>query len=1061
MYLSYLIPYLISLAISVAVGIFAYRRRSVPGATPFSVYVLTEASMTLGFILELLSPTLNGKVFWDNFQFFGTFAGPILFLAFAFQYTRRELTRPRLTWWTLSLLAAVFLIIVYTDPLHGLVRPEARLIPGTPVDVLSYDYTPTFWGFMVFIYGIIVYTFVVLFREFVAARHVYRAQIGTILIGALFSLAGVMVSLLEIEASLPRDVTSFGFAVGNLVMAWGLFRYRLFDLVPVARHVVVENMSDAVMVLDADRRIVDLNAAAARVLGHRALDVLGQPAEVVLGNWPDLIARFRDVQEGQAEITYTLAGEERYANLSISPLTDARNRPAGRILVARDVTERKRAELALAQTRDELERHVEERTAALHASAAALKRAQEVSHTGSWHIDVLTDQLTWSDEAYHIFGIPPGTPMTYPTFLQHIHPADRLTVDQAWNSALRHTPYDIEHRIVVDGEEKWVRERAEVEFDATDRAVAAIGTVQDITAQKQADANLRRYTEQLQLLFEISDGMIAAQSPRAIAQVALHYVRQLVPCLGVVIAVATPSDEHITFLAADVDEPVDLGRGFELTLEQQQTFSHVVERLQQNLCHIAELNPTRDPLSETLYAIGARAACHVPLLVHHELIGAMVIAVRDATTLTTDHLHTARRVAGQLALAVHQAQLHEQAQQHARDMEQRNRTLALLNEASRAFSSTLDQEHVFEVVLEEARRLLNIAAITIWLPDPDTGELVVRRAAGLHGDAMRGLRLPPGTGLAGWVAQHSESLIITDAQQDARHFPGVAESIGWVSRSILSVPLSFKGNVVGVLQAVHTEPNHFNADHLALLEPLAASAVIAIENARLFEEIGAAHEQLRALSRNLVDIQEAERASVARELHDEAGQSLSYLLLALGMMEREAGDPEAVIARARTLEGMIETLLENLHRLSVRLRPAALDHLGLIPALEQYIDTVINQYGIDARLAVVGLEEHRLPPEMETALYRVVQEALTNVARHAQASKVDVLLEQRGDRVVVVVEDNGVGFDTGVAQQKRLGLVGMRERAQMLGGTWTIESTPGRGTTMVVEVPHGDSNPGR
>jgi signal transduction histidine kinase len=273
------------------------------------------------------------------------------------------------------------------------------------------------------------------------------------------------------------------------------------------------------------------------------------------------------------------------------------------------------------------------------------------------------------------------------------------------------------------------------------------------------------------------------------------------------------------------------------------------------------------------------------------------------------------------------------------------------------------------------------------------------------------------------------------------------------------VPLHFKDERVGVIQAVDVEPDYFNADHLAQLEPLAASAVIAIENARLFEEVRLTREQLRALSRSLVGIQEAERAAVARELHDEAGQSLSYLLLALGILKREAGDAEAVHSRAEMLEEMIDSLLENLHRMAARLRPAALEHLGLIPALEQYVETFINQSGIPTQFEVVALKDERLSPELETALYRVVQEALTNVTRHAEATHVDVLLELRGDQVVLIVEDNGVGFDVETATEEgRLGLVGMRERAQMLGGTWMMESTPGKGTTIVVEVPYDHSD---
>jgi signal transduction histidine kinase len=437
----------------------------------------------------------------------------------------------------------------------------------------------------------------------------------------------------------------------------------------------------------------------------------------------------------------------------------------------------------------------------------------------------------------------------------------------------------------------------------------------------------------------------------------------------------------------------------------------------------------------------------------------MMIGMTDTDTLTDEQLAIARRVADQLAIALYQARLYQQAQQYAQELEQSNRALALVNEASRTFTATLDEERVFDVILEEARHLLEADAMAVWLPDPDTEDLICHRVFGLPKDRLQGWRLPRGEGIVGWVAQHGEPLIVPDLQDDERHAEEVTERAGIASRSLLSVPLHFKDERVGVIQAVDVEPDYFNADHLAQLEPLAASAVIAIENARLFEEVRLTREQLRALSRSLVGIQEAERAAVARELHDEAGQSLSYLLLALGILKREAGDAEAVHSRAEMLEEMIDSLLENLHRMAARLRPAALEHLGLIPALEQYVETFINQSGIPTQFEVVALKGERLSPELETALYRVVQEALTNVTRHAEATHVDVLLELRGDQVVLIVEDNGVGFDVETATEEgRLGLVGMRERAQMLGGTWMIESTPGKGTTIVVEVPYDHSD---
>jgi len=247
-----------------------------------------------------------------------------------------------------------------------------------------------------------------------------------------------------------------------------------------------------------------------------------------------------------------------------------------------------------------------------------------------------------------------------------------------------------------------------------------------------------------------------------------------------------------------------------------------------------------------------------------------------------------------------------------------------------------------------------------------------------------------------------------------------------------------------------------------LAEALAAQAAVAVQNAGLFEQVRTGRERLQALSRRLVEVQETERRHIARELHDEVGQALTTLMVGLRLVERETQLSERAAARVAELKHMTDGVLENLHRLAMDLRPASLDHLGLVAALRQYIETFGRQNDLLVEFASVGLDGERLPPGVETALYRIVQEALTNVARHAQATSVDVLLERRGSQVITVIEDNGVGFDPKeAARSGRLGLFGMQERVEMLGGTLLVESSVGAGTTVVAEVPYAHSNSDR
>ncbi|MEP7009572.1 MAG: sensor histidine kinase [Acidobacteriota bacterium] len=220
--------------------------------------------------------------------------------------------------------------------------------------------------------------------------------------------------------------------------------------------------------------------------------------------------------------------------------------------------------------------------------------------------------------------------------------------------------------------------------------------------------------------------------------------------------------------------------------------------------------------------------------------------------------------------------------------------------------------------------------------------------------------------------------------------------------------------------------------------------------------------EAKSFARRLVEVQENERRSIARELHDEAAQALASLRYGLRLLEREIEEGGSVTERVAELMQRTDAVIDSLHRLVADLRPASLDHLGLEAALREYSRSAASKFGLDVRFKARGFGSERLPQVVETALYRVVQEAMVNVARHARAARVDVLLEHRGDRVMVMIEDNGVGFEPDLVERgDHFGLLGIQERAEALGGTLTLESAPGTGTTIVVEVASADPDPDR
>jgi len=270
-------------------------------------------------------------------------------------------------------------------------------------------------------------------------------------------------------------------------------------------------------------------------------------------------------------------------------------------------------------------------------------------------------------------------------------------------------------------------------------------------------------------------------------------------------------------------------------------------------------------------------------------------------------------------------------------------------------------------------------------------------------------------------------------------------------------PLVFGNSTLGVLNLLTDETTAYSDEKKLLIQSYANLAAVAIQNAWLFDEVSRGNEQLHALSQRLMKAQEEERLHLSRELHDESGQMLAALMVELGLTNREPGRNKKFENHLNKIYELSQNLQNNLHRLAANLRPASLDHLGLVKALEQYVIDFSKQHSISVDFEAVGLENRRLPADIETSLFRVVQESLTNVALHADASHVDVLITYRNHHVIAVVEDNGVGFTTtSPSIEKQMGLFGMKERIEMLKGKFTLESAPRKGTTINVEVPVGD-----
>jgi signal transduction histidine kinase len=247
----------------------------------------------------------------------------------------------------------------------------------------------------------------------------------------------------------------------------------------------------------------------------------------------------------------------------------------------------------------------------------------------------------------------------------------------------------------------------------------------------------------------------------------------------------------------------------------------------------------------------------------------------------------------------------------------------------------------------------------------------------------------------------------------------------------------------------------FTEEDRNLLALFATHIAIAVANAQLFGEVRAGRERLQSLSRRLVEVQEAERRHIARELHDEIGQALTALKLVVGM--RASLPAGSGWQSGDEAQALIGDLLARVRELSLELRPAMLDDLGLLPTLVWHFERYTARTNVQVVFKHTGVEGRRFAADVETAAYRIVQEALTNIARHATVPEATVRLWAGEDILGAQIEDQGRGFapEAAFAAHVSGGLTGMRERAELLGGRLTVESGPGRGTLVTAEFPLG------
>ena len=394
----------------------------------------------------------------------------------------------------------------------------------------------------------------------------------------------------------------------------------------------------------------------------------------------------------------------------------------------------------------------------------------------------------------------------------------------------------------------------------------------------------------------------------------------------------------------------------------------------------------------------------------------------------------------------------ERLYQQCQNLQRQVERLHVLQRISQEVAWELDIDRLLHNILRSAVEVMEAKAGSLLLLDEKTDELVFAVVEGGGGERLLNTRMSRHQGIAGWVMDHQETVIVDDTMQDQRFYAAIGKSVDFQTTSLISAPMVVRGQRIGVIQILNKQSGErFDQDDKTLLDVFASQSAVSIRNAQLYQD-------LRDERDKLVMVEEDVRKRLARDLHDGPTQLVAAIQMNLQfvrmLMEKEPGKAYAEIGEVMQVA---EQAMRQLRTMLFDLRPVILETKGLVPALETYSNRLTETEKFAVHFTVED-EIPRLSRQAESAVFAVVQEAVGNAKKHAHASNIWIVVQSKGKALDISVEDDGCGFDTSKAlsqsaSQGSLGLINMYERAEIVQGKLDFSSQEGKGATVLLVLP--------
>ncbi len=863
--------------ISWGVAFVAWRWRTVPGGRAFVGLLLSLGWWSFCYALEVALTSYAGVMLAAQMAYIGIVTVPVLWFVFALFHTGRIDTLQKEQWTAFFIIPAITLGLVLTNASHGLIWSHVTLQETTPqvLEVLSYG--AGFFIHTAYSYLLIVGGSLVLLHFSLRHRSLYRNQALLLILTALLPLVGNLAYLLGWLPIPALDPTALLFAVSSWLMAWGIYRYRLLDIVPVARRTLVDSMTDAMVAIDLQQRIVDLNPAAENLVGMPAANLLGHRISEVLPEHEALIAQFRGVPDAHAELSLNLTGTPGYYDMRISPLYNQRGQLAGLLLVLRDITERKQLESRLeAQMR---------RFEQLLAVARATTEQPTLEATLKNTLDIAV-ALT-SAERGSIFLMDTGGKVTHSILARGHLPAvaarelvgqvmtaglsgwilqnqavaliDNAANDPRWLT-LSEQPYAVGSVLGVpieQGEQVIgvlvLQHPAQGHFSSHDADVMTAAVQQMALAIRNAHIyeEQRRMADQQVTLYEVLRALQTIHKPKQMLRTAVNVIARLTawPLVALIEAGDDPQSMALEAVAGPLTA----------------NFTVKCPIFIAALRHVCESKRAYyiDGVHRRLQQEGLGSLLFLPIAHTHPAQWILCVGNESLDAFDSDARVLAESLVEVIQLAIRNAHLYASLQTELTERERAEEQLRVslrktdaLYQISRALIATREMAEVLHAATEGAVQAINADCVTLIRLDLATEQILdfVESGPGAHRvvhvswDELM-------AGLSGWVVRHVTPAISPQDASDLRESEAVRRrreetEVG----AIIVVPLHYMGRIYGTMTALNQpgQPD-FTPGDMDLLAALAAQVAVAIHNITLFDKVVEQQNRLQALVQSTRD----------------------------------------------------------------------------------------------------------------------------------------------------------------------------------------------------------------